>query len=194
MTGGIASGKSLAASFFRCESIPVVDADRLAHQVMAPGGKVSGLLKRIFGSNICSDSGEIDRSKLRKIVLSDNSAMKKLNAITHPFIIRAMEEQIEYYEKERNDLIMCETPLLFETGLQDKFDKIIVVFSYEGDQLMRLTQKRGLSMTEARKMLRTQMPLKEKVDRADYVIYNTKSKKDLLQQCRKISCELKSCK
>jgi dephospho-CoA kinase len=179
LTGGIACGKSSVAAILRKLGISVIDADQIAHQVIAVGTQAYIEIVAEFGSHIVAADGRINRQALGKIVFNDQIARAKLESITHPVIINKIKELIRCYAAENHKLVIVETPLLFETGLENLFDDIWVVSADPGLQLERLMKLRNLNRAEAEQRLTTQLPLRDKEGKADIIIYNNREFSDL---------------
>lgn len=183
VTGNIASGKSYVAREFERLGAVVVDADQLAREAVAPGRPALAALVEIFGSEILRDDGHLNRDFLGRLVFADAEARKKLNAIVHPAIAELAEQRLNEL-RTRTDipLIVYEAPLLFEAGAEGRVDRVLVVTIDPEIQLHRLMARDGLSETAARQRMEAQMPLQEKLARADYVIDNSHSLGELQQK------------
>lgn len=173
LTGGIATGKSTVSAIFQEHGIPVVDADRIAHQLMKKDTEVYRDLVEAFGPEILGPSGEIAREKLGRIVFYDDTQLARLNRIVHPAVKRVMLEQVKQLQSDGSNIIVLDVPLLFESGFDTLCDCTVVVYTEETIQLERLMKRNGISREEALARINAQMPLKEKVKRADVVIDNS---------------------
>ena len=184
LTGGIASGKSTVARMLLELGIPVIDADQIAREVVEIGEEAYLQIVEKFGEEILQDDKTIDRAKLGAIVFNDEEKRKLLNSIVHPAVRKKMLEQKERYVKKGEKTIVLDIPLLFESNLTHLVDKIVVVYVDEHTQLERLMARNGFSKEEAKARIKAQMPLKEKVAKADAVINNNgtieQTKKQLL--------------
>jgi dephospho-CoA kinase len=169
LTGGIATGKSYVLEQFRRRGIPVLDADSLAHGVMAPGTEATAAIAERFGPVLGSD-GAVDRTKLGPIVFADADARRDLEAIVHPGVYRAIEAGIRAFDRlGGSPLIVVDVPLLYETGRAAEFDRVIVTLAPVALQVERL-RTRGLTEADARRRLAAQQPTEDKAARADFVI------------------------
>lgn len=169
LTGGIATGKSYCLARFEALGIPTVDADRLARLAVAPGSPgLTAVIER-FGRSVLRDDGTLDRSALGGIIFSDRAARADLEAIVHPEVYRRIRE---WFAKlpPATPVAIADIPLLFETGHQHDFDRVIVCACSADEQLRRLVARDGLSEPEARARLAAQWPIEEKAGRAHYVI------------------------
>jgi dephospho-CoA kinase len=188
LTGGIASGKSTVTKMIRELGIPVIDADQVARDVVKVGEEAYTQIVATFGQDILQANGEIDRAKLGAIVFHNEQERKKLNAIVHPAVRRRMMAEKEEYVQSGAKTIVLDIPLLFESELTHLIDKVIVVYVDDEVQLERLMKRNGFSKEEALARIRSQMPLREKVKKADAVINNNgmveETKQQLLQILR----------
>ena len=186
LTGSIASGKSLVSAELERLGARIVDADLIAREVVAPGSPALGEIAEEFGQSVIRADGGLDRAALGGIVFSDAEKLKALNRITHPRIIARQREMIEEIKKEPADpLIIVDAAILIEAGEHKNMDAVIVVFCDEERQIERLAA-RGLARGEALSRVRAQMPLKEKLEYADYVIDNNGTVEETLRQAREL--------
>jgi dephospho-CoA kinase len=186
LTGGIASGKSTVTEMIRGLGIPVIDADQIARDVVKAGEEAYEQIIQTFGQDILQENGEIDRAKLGAIVFYNEQERKKLNAIVHPAVRRRMLAEKEAYVQKGAKTIVLDIPLLFESELTHFIDKIIVVYVDDDIQLERLMKRNGFSKEEALARIRSQMPLHEKVKKADAVINNNGTIEETKQQLLQI--------
>ena len=170
LTGGVGMGKSAAAEFFRTGGTPVVDTDDLARRFVQPGEPALAQIEKIFGKEILSADGQLRRDELAKIVFADAAARKKLEEILHPRIREAWLAQIEKWRKENHPLAVVVIPLLYETQAESHFDRIICVACSAANQQKRLLE-RGWTPEQIRQRIAAQMPVDQKIARADYVVW-----------------------
>ena len=189
LTGGIASGKSLVAACLAEATVPICEADDLARAVLERGGEAYAEVVRAFGPGILRADGEIDRAALARIVFADARCLQRLNAITHPPVLQRLYAWREAAGRTA-PLVVAVIPLLYEVHEEGRWDRVICVAAPESAQLERLRQ-RGLSAAEARQRLAAQWPLHEKMERADYVIYNAASRELLRAQTRMVLSRLR---
>ncbi len=176
LTGGIGSGKSLVARFFADLGAAVVDADRIAREILAPGGAAYDDVLREFGPEVVRPDGTVDRKVLATRVFADTEARRRLNALMHPHIRRRMaEEAARLAARPDVDVIILDIPLLLETTDGRDLDGIVVVYADDEVRDRRLRARDGLSEAGVRQRLAAQMLLREKVTRADWVIDNNGS-------------------
>jgi dephospho-CoA kinase len=169
ITGSLASGKSTVARMFSSSAVKVIDADKIGHGLLKPGTGVYQEIVREFGREILMPDGSISRVKLSSRVFKDVKRLKKLNRIMHPRIIREIKSGIR---SSRAQTLILDAPLLIESGLSGLVDKLIVVKVNRRVQLKRIASKKHLSSKQALRRIRAQMPLKDKIRLADFVIDN----------------------
>src|SRR5215831_16163511 len=185
ITGGISTGKT---SFCEClrEIVPAAkffDADQAAHRLVDLDPEVKKEIRREFGSGIFSGTGDLNRDKLRAIVFGDAAKKRALEQILHPRIRRQWRTQAK---RHRNypDFFFADIPLLYETGAETLCDQVVVVACSQKRQLGRLKKRMSITAAEARKMIKSQIPLEEKIRRADHVIWNDGDRATLYEQTR----------
>lgn len=170
LTGGIASGKSTVARHFGHLGALVLDADALAHDVLAPGRTAHTAVVERFGREVLGPDGRIDRGRLGQIVFSDAAGLAALNAIVHPEVRAELARRTEECRRTgRAWLVVYDAALLVETGEYRALDRLIVVRCARETQERRLAE-RGLSPAAARARLAAQAPLEDKLDVADHVV------------------------
>jgi dephospho-CoA kinase len=171
LTGGIATGKSHVLARFRARGVPCLDADELAHGVMAGGTEAARAIGERFGRDMLDADGAVNRAKLGPIVFADPAARRELEALTHPAVYRAITAGLRGLElTERPPVVVVAIPLLYETGRSQDFDRVIVTVCSPELQVARLVA-RGMTESDARQRLSAQLPAAEKAMRADFVIH-----------------------
>lgn len=189
LTGNIATGKSTILSYLREKCAFIIDADKLGHRVIEPGGQAYDAVVRTFGREILGENGTIDRKKLGKIVFSNPIDLGKLEKIVHPKIFDLGKQEIAENE---SPVIVLEAIKLLEAGLMSTLcDEIWVVTSSLTTQLRRLLEARRMEESEARRMIDLQPPQAAKVNQADRVIENDGSLTELHAQLDEIWEDLK---
>ena len=194
LTGGIATGKSLVAGELKRLGAAIIDADKIAREVVEQGKPAYGDIVKEFGSCILKADGGLDRKALANIVFHDKAALEKLNHITHPRIRERIREEARRLSAGGESLIVLDVALLIEMGVKYEVEKIIVVYSEAGQQLERLMKRDNLTRAEAQKRLSCQMDIKEKLKYADYVIDNSGPVENTLEQARELFAELEGLK
>jgi dephospho-CoA kinase len=172
LTGGIATGKSTFAAALRALGAPVIDADALARQAVARGSPGLAEVVRAFGEEVLAPSGELDRKKVAARVFADAGGRARLEAIVHPAVRRAAQDELERLARAGHALAFQDIPLLYENGLDRAMDLVVVVYAPRERQLERLAARDGLSRAEAEARLAAQLPVEEKAARADVLVVN----------------------
>ena len=185
ITGGISTGKT---SFVAClrELAPdarFFDADRAARYLGDEDPEVRELIEKEFGAGVYSKGGDLNRERVRSIVFADAEKKRALEQILHPRIRRQWSLEAERH-RNSTELFFADIPLLYETGGETLCDRVVVVACSPGVQLERLRRRMGLGENEAQAMISSQMPLTEKVARADHVIWNNGGRAELKEQAR----------
>jgi dephospho-CoA kinase len=173
LTGNIGSGKSTVAAMLREAGIPVLDADRMAREVTAPGGKAYDAVVRAFGKGILRDDGAIDRKRLGEIVFSDPASRGRLEGITHPAIYEAMKDAVAAMERGGRRAVVVEAALIHESGRKGLFDAVISVACDRETAISRLAARDGMSRGDAEARLDAQMDAGRKAGASDYAIDNS---------------------
>lgn len=180
LTGGIASGKSVVSQRLAEHGAVVIDADKLAREVVAPGTQGLQEIREQFGQGVITEDGSLDRPALGKIVFDDDGARARLNAIIHPRV-RAAAAQIRK-EASPGTVVVEDIPLLVETGQQDRFDHVVVVQAPHEERIRRMVQDRGMSREEAESRIQAQATDQQRAAAADTVLDNSASIEDLNSQ------------
>lgn len=178
LTGGIACGKSTVSGMLEARGAAIVDADRIARDVVLPGQPALQDIREAFGDDVLLADGTLNRKALGAVVFGDEAARRKLEAILHPRIRAEMARQMaDWNEREPGRLVIVDIPLLYESGLDKRFDfeEILVVYVPRDVQLERLMKRDGLSSEAAEQRLDAQMPIERKKELADVVIDNSGS-------------------
>lgn len=185
LTGGAGSGKSAAAGYFRELGARVIDADKIGHGLLEKGSPCHAKVIKAFGPSIVT-GGRIDRKALGKIVFENKREMGKLNKIVHPYLLKEIKNKIE---KIKNDgfrgLVITDAALIVPWGLQKKLDVLIVVDSPVKTRLDRLAAK-GIALTQARRIMASQLPVSKLKRKADIVILNNGSLSGLKKKVKMI--------
>ena len=169
LTGGIATGKSYVLERFRRLGAACLDADVLAHGVMAAGTEASQAIGARFGADMLDRSGAVDRKRLGPLVFADAGARRDLEAIVHPAVGRAITAGLRAFELMGSPVAIVDVPLLHETKGETRFARVIATLCAPETPVARLIA-RGVSDAEARQRLAAQLPAEEKAARADFVI------------------------
>lgn len=190
ITGGIATGKSTVTNFLIDKGYKVIDADKIAREVVEKGEIAYDEIVNYFGNNILKKDGSIDRKKLGEIIFNDQNKRTKLNSIVHPQVIKKIKENINLYSKN-NNILFVDIPLLIEKVEYFKdnnlvFNEIWLVYLKEEEQIKRLIKRDKISLNDSKKRINAQMPIKLKKKYADKIIDNNKDKDYLYEQIIKL--------
>lgn len=175
LTGGIASGKSTISNIFKEIGWPVIDADQTARQVVMPGSLGLAQIVSRFGSQVLQPDGTLDRATLGSMVFDDPQNLSDLDQIEHPLIMAAIDQQLAGFKKQGLPVVVLDVPLLFETGMDQECDLTVLAVVDRKTQLERLMKRDHCSKAAALKRINAQMPLEEKMRRADVTIDNNGS-------------------
>jgi dephospho-CoA kinase len=186
LTGGIGSGKSTVGRMIAAAGVPVIDADDLAHAATAIGGPAYQGVIDAFGTGIVREDGTIDRRALGTIVFHDPEARARLNAIVHPAVRQLLFAQFEDWQQAGVPVAVTIIPLLYEAGLEGLFDEIWVTACPEDVQRQRVQQRDGFDAAHTEARIRAQMPLADKIARADHVITTAAPLPEVEQQIHRL--------
>jgi dephospho-CoA kinase len=178
LTGNIASGKSAVAELWRKLGVRVIDADVLARAAIAEGSPGHQKVLATFGTT--------DRAALRDLVFRDPKSRRQLEQIIHPEVARMRREKEVELERGGINVVVNDIPLLFEAGLQDQVDVIVLVHAPREIRIQRIVDNRGISRVEAERMVDAQMPSEQKKERADYIIDNSGTLEQLEQDAEEV--------
>ena len=186
LTGGIATGKSHVRAMFETLGVPTIDADTLAKEAVAPGSPGLAAVTARFGRQMLDASGALDRRKLAALVFTDPVARRDLEAIVHPAVRREIDRWFASLASAAHPFAIADIPLLYETGRELDFDAVIVAACDPATQLRRVIERDKLTEEEARLRISAQLPLEEKIRRADYVIRTDGAFADTNKQVRAV--------
>ena len=184
ITGGIATGKSTLVECLRkLQPIAIFfDADQAAHALLNRP-EVEKQIRREFGGHVFSRAGDLNRTELRAIVFADATKKLALEQILHPRIRRQWRTKAKEHRNSPK-FFFADIPLLYETGGESLCDRVVVVGCSQKVQLARLRKRMSLTSAEAKQMITSQMPLDEKMRRADHVVWNNGDRTSLMEQAR----------
>lgn len=184
LTGGIASGKTSVSNLFQSLGVPIVDADLIAREVVAPGAPALQELTLLFNVPILTNGGELDRQKLREIIFADSAARRKVEGVLHPAIRKLSNERVQQHAADNANYVICAVPLLVETGQADRYDRIAVVDVPVEVQIERLMARDNTTREDANRILQSQASREQRLAAADDIIDNTGSLEELEVQVR----------
>lgn len=188
VTGGIASGKSLISDWFSKSQIHVIDADKVYKSLMKHNQALYEEVVSHFNLKLKEDDNLY--KVLASIVFKDKEKLKELNAMTHPYVIRRIEEIIETHRRADEKHLVLDIPLLFEAKMDQYCDVIICVYVDKHTQIERLTKRNFMDRDKALERIASQMDLEEKKERSDFVIDNSFSKDHTYQQFRQVLAKI----
>lgn len=179
LTGGIGSGKSTVSGIFASLGVPIIDSDVIAREVVEPGEPGLAKIVERFGKDTLNPDGTLNRQHLRNLVFDDSAARKDLEQILHP-LIRNMSN--EYLARLDSPYAIQSIPLLIETGLTDRVDRVLVVDCKEETQIERICKRDGITPDKARAILAAQCSRSQRLQAADDIIDNDQSLDDLRRE------------
>ena len=193
LTGGIATGKSTVVRMLVKKGARVIDHDALVHALQEPGRPVWNRIVEVFGRDILDVGGRIDRKKLGALVFGNEERRRTLEGIVHPAVLEeAQRERDRIGREDDRAIVLSDIPLLLEVGMQGLFDLILLVYAPPEVQIARVMKRNNMTRDEAAARLGAQMPIDEKLKRADVVIRNDGTMKELHQRVDEVWEELLS--
>ncbi|MBC8288462.1 MAG: dephospho-CoA kinase [Nitrospinae bacterium] len=191
LTGGIGSGKSLAAKFFKEQGAHIIDADQLSRDLVCPGQPALREIIDLFGECVLDPSGNLNREELAEFIFQDIEKKSALEAILHPKIIAKEQEiYLSIIASDPSAIVIIDAALLVESGNHKNVDKVIVVQSSEEQQVQRILDRSSLTPDQAVARIRNQMSLAEKNKYADFILNNQAQPDDLREEVRKLHTNL----
>ena len=190
ITGSIGTGKSTVSNYLISKGYSVVDADKISKGAYNIGSNGYKAILEVFGEEILNSNGEVDRKKIKKIVFDNSNMLQRLNMAIHPIIINEIEKEIEILLESQN-VVFLDAPLLIETELHKKVDKIIVVACDKNEQINRIIKRDKITADMAISIINSQMSIDEKLKFADYIVYNNSTIENLYSQVDEIILEIK---
>jgi dephospho-CoA kinase len=192
LTGGIASGKTTVGRMFVELGCRLIDSDKITHQLFEPGQSVYDAVVNTFGDCILSPNGQIDRKILGGIVFKNADARKTLNSLVHPAVIQRQQDWLAEMEAaDPAGIAIVDAALMIEVGTYKNYQKVVLVTCEPAIQKQRLMQRSGLTEEQIDERIRSQMPLKEKLKYADYVIDNSGDPGDTRRQVEEVNSKLR---
>ncbi len=193
LTGNIACGKSTVAAIFKELGATLIDADKVARDIVGKGNPALKKIIKHFGNEILNKDGTLNREKLGRKVFNDKNQRRILNDITHPEIFKEINNLIEKYRSEGQKIVIIEAALIVEREKLIKIiDKLIVVSTSKDIQIKRLKDRDGFSKEQALSRINSQIPIEEKIKHADYVIHNDSDISNIKNQVETIWKDLSS--
>ena len=190
LTGGIACGKSNVLRTFEALGTHTIDADKIARDVVEPGTPAYREIIRAFGEQVLRRDGSLDRKVLGTRVFSDERERHKLNEIVHPHILEREDELIRRCDPGRSRIVVIDAALMVEVGTYRRYDVVVVAFCPPEVQLHRLIRRDGLPGEEARRRIRSQLPIYQKLLAADFAVDTSGSIENTREQVEQVYREL----
>jgi dephospho-CoA kinase len=185
LTGGIATGKSSVGALFRKLGATVIEFDHLSREAVQPPSIILDRIAARFGPHILNEQGELLRSRLREIIFNDEKARLDLNQIIHPALKTLLKTRLAAIAAQQPQaIVLIDTPLLFEVGWQEELKPVILVYAPPQVQITRLMARDKIDRAAARAALQAQMPINKKVRAAQFVIDNSGTIQETLEQVR----------
>jgi dephospho-CoA kinase len=181
VTGGAGSGKTSVCNRLKELGVKVISADEMAREAVAPGSTAFKKIVHYFGNTILLSDGTLNRKKLRRMITDDSDARLAMERFIHHEIAKLILKNVVFAEKEGSRMVVIEVPLLFELDMKEKFDWVVVVSADKELRVKRLMERDQTSRDEAMHLIDVQMPEKEKINRADYVVRNEGSMEKLVE-------------
>ncbi len=192
LTGGIGTGKSTVARILREQGLPVVDADLVARDVVAPGRPALDEIRRVFGPQVLHADGALNRAAMRRRIAENPLDRRRLEAITHPAILGAITEQLVALSTAGQALAFVEAALMVETGSYRLYHGLLVVTCAPDTQLQRVLARDAGTEAEARALIATQLPLADKEAAASWVIRNDGTLEELRERTLAVLAEIRA--
>lgn len=186
LTGSLGSGKSTVLKIFEQLGARTISADAVVHDLLEDE-EIKKELKAMFGQEIFDNDGQIDRKKLAQLVFSDQEARKRLEELLHPLVYERVND---FYQEQPQGITVAEIPLLFETGSQSRFHKVITVYTTPEISVKRL-KARGMTPDEIEARLKSQLPIETKLEKADFIIDNSRGLDATKKQVQEIMAQLR---
>ena len=188
ITGGIGSGKSLAAKYFEKLGYKVIYADRIAKELYATNKQLIGKLVKEFGKGILDENGNFSRANSRRIIFTSKRNLTRVNKIVHPFVFREMDRVVA---KIKNRIVLFEAAIMFESGSYKRMDYVVLVYANKENRLKRIIKRDGVKRKDVLSLMALQLDEKEKLKRADFIIKNNGSPAELNRNVKAFSKILK---
>lgn len=191
LTGQSGAGKTTVCGVFAENGFAIIDADRIAEEVMEKGSLCLEEVTECFGKDILKEDGSLDRQKLADIVFSDKTKLSQLNAISHPYITSEILKMINKYADEKKRFVLLDAPTLFESRADDFCDLIISVTATEKVRTERIAKRDGITPEQIRERFASQHTERFFVNHSDFIIKNNKSAESLLEKAKEVAEKIK---
>jgi len=188
ITGNIASGKTLIESLLNEEGIITIDTDKIVHELLSQDKEIIEKFNNLFDTEIKDTEGKIDRKKVANIVFNDKKMLEQLEKILHPEVKKVVDKFFEQNKDKK--IVAVSVPQLYETGWEVYFDYVLLIIADDKVRLERLLKRNNITEDAAQKRLAVQIPQKEKIKKADFVINNSEDIENTRLQLKQILEEL----
>lgn len=193
VTGNSGSGKSVVSGILAEVGAKIIDADKIGHEILMPGGSAFNEVIALFGVNVLTSDGFIDRKKIASIVFSDKEILKKHTEITHKYIINETFDKLREYKAEGIETVVLDAPLLIEANLHSECDYVWLVLADYDKKVSRIAVRDAMSLEQAEKRIMAQSDQEKLKDYADFVFYNNgrvdELKDNVITELKKITRE-----
>ncbi len=169
ITGGVGSGKSLAAGYFEKLGYKVIYADKIARELYKTNKLLLERLVKEFGSGILDENGKLSRVNSRRIIFKSKGNIKRVNSIVHPFVFQEMDRLVS---KIKDRIIFFEAAIMFESGSYKRMNYVILVYANKKIRIKRIIKRDGVKRSDVLNLMKLQLDEREKVKRADFIIKN----------------------
>ena len=187
ITGGIGCGKSEVCWLLEQNGVPIIHADLVAREMMDANEQIKSQIKQAFGNDVYLPEGRLDRKRLAEIIFDDEKARLRIDQIVHPPVIEYQKKELEKLERSgKYKFAGVEAALIYEANTEKQFDLMLVVVASEKTVIRRLMKRDGLSKAEIMKRIAAQIPLTEKIKRADIVVHNDGSLDELNHEVKRL--------
>lgn len=192
LTGGISSGKSMVAKWFREAGILVLDADEIVKTLQSPHSDLVKEIGKLFGEQMIAEDGSLNRQALGSLIFHDDQAKEKLNRLIHPQVKNKLEQGIQQAHELGEKILVLDIPLLYESGFEPLIDISLVVYVSKEIQLQRLMERDQIDEAYALAKINSQLSLEEKKKRGDFILDNRGTLEQLKSQFEEILTKLSS--
>lgn len=189
LTGGVASGKSTTSRVLSQMGIPVIDCDKIVHDVQTQNTTLKSCLQDMFPAAF--DAGKLDRRKLSDFVMGDLEKLRAIESLTLPFVHQAINQKLAYYKARKESLVVIDVPLLFETHMEGFCDSIICVYVPQSMQRERFMARPGMTEQKFKTILQNQMPIAQKMAQSTYQVISD-NMENLIAQVQDIVMQIKN--
>lgn len=190
LTGGVGCGKSTVSRYLAKHGIPIIDGDEISREAVMPGSPVMRDIERLFGSEMLTEDGNLNREKMAELVFSDEGKRQTLNGLIHPFVWKKTEEATLAAQETGHRFVVLDMPLLLEIGWNLRVESVWVVTVPQEVQIRRVQKRDGVTREQAMARIRKQMPTVSKIGYADIVIDNSGTEEETYRQVDEALAEI----